>query len=77
MSMLLLVFDLSVCYDNFAVFNTFWGQGSPSIFMVTTFGDLGLDNTVNISQLPPHSMVTVRVTASPSKMSARSIEDVK
>ena len=64
---------MSVCYDNFAVFNTFWGQGSPSIFMVTAFSDMGLDNTVNISQLPPHSMAT----ASPSKMSARSIEDVK
>ena len=70
---LLLLFDLSVCYDNFAVLNTFWGQDSPSIFKVTAFGDMGLDNTVNISQLPPHTMVT----ASPSKMSARSIGDVK
>ena len=67
------LFDWSVCYDNFAVFNTFWGQGSPSIFMVTAFGDMGLDNTVNISQLPPHSMET----ASPSIMSVRSTEDVK
>ena len=30
----------NVCYGNFAAFDTFWGQGSPSIFMVTSFGDV-------------------------------------
>ena len=42
------------CYDKFAVSDTYWSQGSPSIFMVTAFGDMGLDNAVNICQLPPH-----------------------
>ena len=44
----------NVCYDKFSVSDTYWSQGSPSIFMVTAFGDMGLDNAVNICQLPPH-----------------------
>ena len=56
-----------LCYDNFAVFDTFWGQGSPSTFMVThlvIWDWTTLLTSVNF----PHSMTT----ASPSIMSARS-----
>ena len=30
----------------FCLFDTFWDQDSPSIFMVTAFGDMGSNNTV-------------------------------